>query len=100
MKDSAAVLTNDTQLVRNHHLFTALLDEDLVMMDESQCLYVGLNVVGHKIWDLLDKPLRYRQLITSLTDLYDVSEPDCQKSVIPFLLTMVKNKLVDKVQPI
>ena len=83
-----------TQLSRNAELFSSEINEDLVMMDEKQGLYFCLNEVGKAIWQLLDKPASYAELIRSLTQAYQVDRQQCQTDVELFLQQMIKHQLV------
>jgi len=88
-------ITDSTLLTRNQSLFATASDDDLVMLDEQAGLYFGLNSIARKIWELLEQPIQYQQLIQSLTAQYDVDSEQCKKDVEPFLAKMLENKLID-----
>ncbi len=66
-------ITSNTYLARCDHLFTSTVDDELVMMDEKTGHYFGLNPIARVIWQTLEHPTKYQQLLESLTDIYDVS---------------------------
>ena len=84
----------DTQFLRNPNLLSSLIDEDLVMMDESQGYYFSVNSIGKDIWQLLEAPISYSDLLTALTNMYDIDEMQCQRDVTPFLTELLKNQLI------
>ena len=87
-------LTPDTLVLRNTDLFSAEIDDELVMMDEEQGVYFGLNPIAKALWGFLATPLSYADLLTKVTDLYDVDRQECERDIEPFLQELVKNKLV------
>ena len=55
---------------------------------------IKLNSVGEYIFKLLENDISYESIISSLTDKYDVSESDAEKSVSAYLDTLRKNDLI------
>ncbi|OGT32039.1 MAG: hypothetical protein A3E87_10865 [Gammaproteobacteria bacterium RIFCSPHIGHO2_12_FULL_35_23] len=87
-------LTKQSMLTRNQSIFASAIDDELVMMDGDQGLYFGLNSVARKIWEILEKPTSYAELLSLLTSFYEVKFEQCQKELEPFLLKMIKHKLI------
>jgi len=83
--------------VRNSELFASSVDNELVMMDESQGKYFGLNPVARTIWELLETPMHYDDILGKLTARYDVPVETCEKEVRPFLEKMIEHKLIHTV---
>ncbi len=81
-------------LLRNQELFSAEVDEDLVMMDEAQGVYFGLNSIAKSVWQLLATPKTIPELIKNLTDHYEIDAVQCQADLTPFLLSCVDNNLI------
>ncbi len=85
---------SDDILVREKNLFSANIDDDVVMLDESSGNYFGLNPVAGKIWQLLEKPIRLRDLINSLTTHYEVDRLQCEQETASFLNSLNERKLL------
>ena len=92
-------LTNGTHLVRNQTLFTSEIDEDLVMMDDVNGLYFGLNPIARKIWELLEQPLTEAALVEQLVIIYEVSAEQCQTDIAPFLDQLLERHLISVSEP-
>jgi hypothetical protein len=87
-------VTPQTILQRNPSIFASQVDDELVMLDDAQGLYFGLNPVGRKIWELLDLPRSYDALLQSLAQTYDVDLEQCNADVRPFLGQLIEHRLV------
>lgn len=88
------VLSGDAILVRNPDLFGTELDDDLVMMDDANGFYYGLDSTARKIWELLEAPMKYQDLLDSLVARFEVSFEDCKRDVDVFVGDMIKHKLL------
>ena len=64
------------------------------MMDESQGCYFSLDAIGKSIWELLETPTSYGDLLTALTRIYEVDNVQCQRDIEPFLAESLKNNLI------
>lgn len=85
-------------LSRNQSIFASRIDGELVMMDEKQSAYFGLNPVGSTIWDNLNEPLSVEALIDRLVTHYSVDRERCRQEIQPFLRQMLEHGLVNEVK--
>lgn len=88
------VLSKQAILVRNPDLFGTELDDDLVMMDDANGFYYGLDSTARKIWELLEAPMKYQDLLESLVERFDVSFEECKRDVDGFVDDMITHKLL------
>ena len=88
------ILTPQRILTRNPSIFASKVDDDLVMMNEKQGSYFGLNSVARKIWELLATPLSYDMLLHRLVDTYKIDIERCSIEVKPFFLQMIEHRLI------
>lgn len=64
---------------------TARVGGDLVMMSVGDNVYIGLNEIGARIWDLLETPRSLPDLCRVLMADYEVGADACQADVEAFL---------------
>ena len=81
----------DIMLHRKSNLLFNEIDGEVIMLCVENSEYYGMNNVGSRIWEILEKPHRFKELIAKLMDEYEVSEKQCIKDTMAFL-----NKLSDK----
>jgi hypothetical protein len=94
MSEKKPVFTPNMILVRNQTIFGTQVDDDLVMMDEDQGKYFGLNPVARAIWEYLEKPKSYETLLEYLTENYEIDTEKCNNDIQPFLSEMIANNLI------
>jgi len=87
-------LDPNTVLQRNQSLIAVKVDDELVMMDGDQGVYISLNPIGAVVWENLENPIRYEALIQLLLEKYDVTLEACERDVEIFLKRLNDAKLL------
>jgi hypothetical protein len=70
------------------------LDDEIVMMSTRKGEYYGLDIIGSRIWEILSRPVSFRQLLDSLLEEFDVSEEQCNAETTEFLEILFKRNLI------
>jgi hypothetical protein len=85
-------LTSKVQ--RNPGMITSNLDGEIVMMSVEHGEYYGLDEIGTRIWELLEKPITVEELISSLTHEFEVERLECEHDTLEFLDELLSKKLI------
>ena len=85
----------DTLLQRKPDLLFNEIDGEVVMLSIENSEYYGMDKVGSRIWQLLEKPMRFRELVAKLMEEYEVSEEQCTIDTLAFLKKITDKKLVN-----
>lgn len=64
------------------------LANEKVMIDFDSGKYFMIKGTGNDIWDMIQSEISVQEIITKLLDKYEISETECEKSVISFLNRM------------
>ena len=88
-------LSLDAVVVRSREPLSAVVDDELVMLDPRQSRYFGLDRVGRRVWDLIDEPISVGALCTLLQGEFDVAPDVCLADVRAFLERMGAAELVE-----
>jgi coenzyme PQQ synthesis protein D (PqqD) len=88
-------LTLETVVARRGEPLTADVDGDLVMLDRSQGRYFGVDRVGHRIWDLLERPQTVGDICTELQGQFDVAAERCRADTLDFLAQLADAELLE-----
>lgn len=67
-----------------------------VMLSIENGKYYNLGESGGTIWGLLEDSIEVKEVITKLTDLYEVGYDECEEQVITFLTHLLQEGLVKK----
>lgn len=67
-----------------------------VMLSIENGKYYNLGESGGTIWGLLEDSIEVKEVITELTDLYEVGYDECEEQVITFLTHLLQEGLVKK----
>ncbi len=79
---------------RAGEVFTAPVDDMLLMMSVDAGKYFGLKGAGPRIWELLENPTTIDALVERLTAEYEVSPDMCAEQVSAFLGSLRQRKLL------
>jgi hypothetical protein len=85
----------DTIVSQAAGLVAADMDGEKVMLNIEKGKYYGLDVIGSRIWELLEKPRVVRELLSLLLKEFDVEDETCQHDVLVFLSKLYDMGLVD-----
>lgn len=72
----------------------AKVGEELVMMSAEMGNYLGLTLVGARVWELIEVPLHLDDICTMLESEFDVTPELCREEVEQFLVELEKHGVV------
>ncbi len=75
----------NSRIVRVEGLQTAVIDDEIVILNLQTNNYVALDEVGRRIWDLLESPWRVADLCRQLSQEFEASPEQIMADVLPFL---------------
>ncbi len=84
----------DTIIQRKPDLLYNEIDGEVVMLNIENSEYYGMDQVGSRIWELLEKPVSMKQLISRLTKEYEVNEQQCTEDILTFLQDLIGKNLI------
>lgn len=84
----------DTIIQRKPDLLYNEIDGEVIMLSIENSEYYGIDKVGSRIWELLEKPVSLKQLISRLTEEYEVSEQQCAEDTLAFLQGLIRKNLI------
>lgn len=79
---------------RNSEMVASKMDGEIVMMSIDNGEYYGLDPVGSRIWELIEKPTLVNALIDNLLGEFEVSREQCEEDTFAFLNQLLEKKLL------
>ncbi len=83
-----------TTVARTHGLLSADMGDEIVMLSLEQDEYFGLDVIGSRIWELLEQPMAVAGLCKQLVALYAVDTATCKQDTLDFLRELYAAKII------
>ena len=74
-----AKITRDTIIVVADEVVSCDLDGEAAILNIKDGIYYGLDPVGAKIWNLIQKPLVIDEIIKIILNEYDVDKDQMHK---------------------
>ena len=68
---------------------------ELVLLGVGSESYVGLDAIASDVWDRLEAPMRFADLVSSLAADYDAPAERIEADLEPTLATLAEGGLVD-----
>ena len=88
-------MLNLNQLIqRNPDLIHADIDNETMLMSLSNGEYYGMNMVGSKIWELLENSMTVSSLVLELTNVYELTDEQCENDIQPFLISLLDKEII------
>jgi hypothetical protein len=70
------------------------LDGEAAILNLKDGVYYGLDPVGAKIWNLIQKPIRLNDVVEIIWDEYDVDINRCKDDIFELVEELLNNGLV------
>jgi hypothetical protein len=83
-------------LRRNPGWLAARVGDEILMMSAEKGLYLGLDAVGARIWDLLESPRDTDEICAHLVREYVVAPGTCRAEVDVFIDQLATHGAIDR----
>jgi hypothetical protein len=87
-------VTLNTRVVASAGQVSTQLGNETVILGGDQGLYFGLNPVGARVWELLDKPTDVRSIVSVILSEYEAPEETIRADVLKLISEFVEHGLV------
>ena len=85
-------LRQESIIKQNDRIITARLNNEVSLLNEHNGMYYALDEIGSVIWDMISEPITLKAIINKLVSEYDITQEECERDVLRFLIEMHKNK--------
>jgi hypothetical protein len=75
----------EDRLSRDQDLLSTELDQEVVLMSIDAGAYYGLEGPARSIWEILETPMSFSELVDRLVAEYQISPKDCAADLQKFL---------------
>jgi len=73
---------------------TSKVGQELIMMSVQNGVYIGLNEVGARVWEMIASPKDISELCGALAEEFDVTAQDCRGEVESFVAELERRGAV------
>ncbi len=84
----------ETILQRNNNILFNVVDGEVVMLSIENSEYYGFDLIGSRIWELLENKITLGEIITKLTNEYNVEDYKCLQETSFFINSLLKRNLL------
>ncbi|MGG7620205.1 lasso peptide biosynthesis PqqD family chaperone [Bacillus coreaensis] len=92
LKEKEILLTDYVKQVEGN--IVSDMGGEKVMLSIENGKYYNLGESGGTIWGLLEESTMVKDVITKLTEMYEIEHEECEEQVITFLNHLLKEGLV------
>ena len=86
-------ITAETVISQIEEIVASDIDGETVMMSVENGKYYGLDDIGSRIWELIERPVKVSDLVNTLLERFDVDRETCEKDVLEFLNGLNEDKI-------
>ena len=88
-------ITIHTKVSQSTEVVASEMDDEVVMMSIEQGAYFGLDPVGSRIWEIIEKPVDVSALCDQLLEEFEVTRDVCEGDTLSFLNKLSDDKLLE-----
>lgn len=90
-------LSEDTKVVAVEDHLTSQVDDEKVVLQMDTETYYGVQGVGARAWELLQRPRSVGEIQSEIVAEYDVDPERCRRDVEAFVSDLLDEQLVERV---
>ena len=87
-------ITMDSLISRNEDMISGDVDGETVMMSVETGKYHSLNDTGKRIWELLEQPIRLKEICSNLQNEYHIDPAQLTQETIAFLQQLLERNVI------
>jgi hypothetical protein len=87
-------LSGDSLVVVASDQLSCDLAGEVAILDVKSGMYLGLNTVGARIWQLIQVPTTVDEICKAMVEEYDVAADRCRRDVLALLQELAAKGLV------
>jgi hypothetical protein len=91
---SKSTVPIDATVMRDPEQLSGDIDGKVVMLSIANGEYYNMNSVGSRVWELTEKAITVKALLTQLGDEFEVAPDVCEREVLGFLGRLASDKLI------
>ena len=95
MSSQLLEISENTTISPTQGQISSELSGEAVILNLDSGIYYGLNEVGARVWELIQQPQSFRELLDALLEEYDVSIEGCKQDLTKILLDLKNAGLVE-----
>jgi hypothetical protein len=89
--------STDAELIAVEDHLTSQIDDEKVVLQTKTETYYGVEGVGARVWELLQRPRSVAEIQSVLLDEYDVDPDRCRRDVEAFVSDLFEKDLIERV---
>jgi len=87
-------LTPESRVVVSDEQVHTSLGDEAVILGLGDGVYYGLDAVGARVWSLLAAPRQVSEIVTVVTEEFEVGRERCEQDVLALLGELAERRLI------
>ncbi len=87
-------LSNNSTVVVTDDVVSCDLDGEAAILNIEDGVYYGLDPIGAKIWNLIQKPCLLNDVVETIWQEYEVDKEQCKQDILELMEELINNGLV------
>lgn len=83
-----------SQIARTENLMSASVDKEIVILNMAKNNYIGLDEIGLRIWELLERPFSVDELCHRLSREFEAAPEQIESDMLPFIGELINEGLI------
>lgn len=84
----------ESLIERVQGLMSTPVDAEMVFLNPASDNYVAIDAVGRRVWEVLERPVRFSDLVDFLAAEFDGLRPQIETDISAFLLELQREGMV------
>lgn len=87
-------ISDETIIVMTENVVSCDINGETAILNLDNEVYYGLNQVGTKIWNLIQKPVKFNEIVMHITNEYDLDTDRVRTDIYELIEDLIEQGLV------
>jgi hypothetical protein len=88
-------ISKDSTVMVMDNVVSCDLDGEAAILNMDDGVYYGLDPIGAKIWNFIQKPILIDDVVELILNEYDVEPEHCREDILELIVELMNNGLVE-----
>jgi hypothetical protein len=88
------MISLDKYIIKSSRTASRIIDEEAIILTPEEGMLYQLNIVGTRIWELLDKTRKFTEIVSIICEEFEVEEKIAKKDILQFINELSNKEIV------
>lgn len=96
--ETTNMFEDNTVVIGCSHVTSCDVGDGVALLNLEAGVYFGINDVGARVWALMEKPVSFNAICSTIAEEFDVSYSVCRSDLSDLMISMMEHGLIEAIR--